>query len=170
MFTVLVGFLFGFVIGCFFGCFSGYSEDILPTGLYMGVTGAILATLIAVCNYAPFTVLPEGSYFIEAMNDSSKLSGSFCLMGGSIEDKPVYACYIKTEYDEYQNAYKQFVFPADTSVIIEEEVSNPYVKVVMARTPESYWKIGTSKILKQYEFHVPPNSIKPGINLDLENR
>ena len=168
MFTVLVGFLFGFVIGCFFGCFSGYSEDILPTGLYVGAIATVLATIIALCNFVPLTVLPEGSYSIKAMNDSSKLSGSFCLVGGSIEDKPVYACYIKTEYDEYQNAYKQFVFPADTSVIIEEEVSSPYVKVVMVRTPKSYWKIRTSKILKQYEFHVPPNSIKSGINLDLE--
>ena len=172
MLLILIGFMIGFGVTIIFSCLidgEKVKDSLLPA-FGIGLLPALAALLIAQAppiNYI-CPIIAEGTYEIQMMNDTSAISGSTYLFFGDFQENAVYTCYMKIKYEGYTEVYKHIAFPVNYSVVIEENISKPYVKVVTENTPTNICKIRSYKGLKNYEFHVPPNSIKPMVNLDLE--
>jgi len=170
VFLILFVFAFSFIMtGCCIFCGEKFKDNVLPV--------FVVAILISLIGFLPTTtppfsyvhpILPSGEYEIQVIHDTSVIYGETYLLSGNIQEKAVYVCYIKIEYEDYANAYEQMTFPTFCSVIIEEKISKPYIKVVTEVIPRDLWRIISYESVKNYEFHVPPNSIKPMVNLDLE--
>lgn len=160
----LGGFVFGFFLDR--GMYS--IVDGLRTGVGFGlamfVVGAIIGVAGAVANpgaQAPVELHTD----IVLMNDGTSTSGRFSIFSGYIETTEAYRYY----YRQSDGGLKFASVPANDSTVYEDSES-PYFISHCYKYVKSWYSLNPlDKIYcESYSFHVPKNSVAPGVNLDGE--
>jgi hypothetical protein len=135
------------------------SYDVIKV-LFFG-TIIVSMGIIAVDNiYSIPIVIPVGDYQIRSLHDGSQISGSFSLGSGYIKQEPQFVYYQKVE-----KGYQLKTIPADTTTVIEDENTTPYLRVTMYADEGKLFH----SILHQqnyYELHVPSGTIIQEWKLD----
>lgn len=124
------------------------------------IIGIIIARFIGLFIPEEFSKIPYLTADLGYLERDSKLTGSFCLGSGSINQYPYYFYYEKNEDGGY--VPKQLA-AGDNVVFFENKDTTtlPHVKVFTKEFTTKWldW-FAISSTEKKYEFHIPEGSIK----------
>lgn len=180
MLIITVCGIIGLVLGAVFGYKSlGSIVDGVVAGLFLGVIGVVLGVFLSYVALFAFTAtgkavvnLSHTDTPLVALQDNPTLKGEFhgfLGVSGSIDGSMMYNYYTKSDgYAlETVDAKKAKVYDDSDKPFIRvykvERFQNDVANIVIGTTFMPEWPFDT---MRQYELHVPPNSVSPTITLD----
>lgn len=128
------------------------------------VSGASAFALCAVLGAVLYDPEPNVYTFdVLAAKDGSSTEGHFGIFGGTIDEVQYYFFYRQFADGHIEQGK---IREADT-VIYEDQESRSYIQVSRADLDMEFWGINHSQG-PDYEIHVPPGSVLPVVEFDLE--
>ena len=159
MYIVLGFTIFGFLFGLGTGFYNG--EALIGGAIIGMILGLFLGCIIANCNIEETVLELQYTLYLEALQDTQMISGSFWLGCGDVQGKMKYTYYYKTK-----EGFKfGKVGTARTTIIYSD--TKPRIEYYESRNKENKFSFSDGDDWC-YKIYVPEGTIKQNFNLDAQ--